>query len=138
MWVRSRWPGRPILVHGYSLGTGLALHVAARQKVDLLVLEAPHAGLCRLMTRAALVPACLLPFVQRWDTSGDASKVTAPVLVLHGDEDQVIPIGEGRRLFAALPDGLGRFIAIKGGRHETLPEFPEYRRAVEGFLAQAP
>lgn len=132
-WLAAQ--GRPVAVHGFSLGAALAVHVAARRAVAAVVLEAPFASACRMMARAALLPACLLP-VQRWDSLADAAAVRAPVLVVHGDADEVIPPAEGRRLFDALAEAgaPARFEAVPGGRHGDLPWSPAYRAAVAGFL----
>lgn len=133
--LAQRYKG-PIAVHGYSLGTGLALHVAANRDVDRVVLAAPYAKLCRLMARAAYVPACYLPFVQKWDSQDLASAITAPVLVQHGTQDALIPIAEGRRLAQAL-DAAGvavEFVTVEGGTHANLVTQPGYRARLDAFL----
>jgi pimeloyl-ACP methyl ester carboxylesterase len=83
--------GKPLVLHGYSLGTGLAVHVASSREVAQVVLEAPFDRLCALMARRSVLPACFMPGVQRWDTLADAPSVRAPVLILHGSEDVLIP-----------------------------------------------
>ncbi len=139
-WAAETWPGRPILVHGYSLGSGLAMHVAARRNVAALLLEAPYGSVCRIMTRRSWLPACLMPFVDRWQSVADVAAVSAPVLILHGDADRVIPLVDGRRLAEAFPAGTVRMIVLPGGQHADLPDFPAYREAVAWFLdgVQAP
>ena len=57
----------PVIVHGYSLGSSLALHVAAHRDVAGVVLDAPFARMCEQMGRTAALPACWLPVVQKWD-----------------------------------------------------------------------
>ena len=62
-----------------------------------------------------------------------------PVLLLHGDADDVVPIPHFERLLRVAAGG-GRHVeslVVRGGRHSWLYEFPEYRRAVAGFLAAA-
>lgn len=48
-WLAAQHDG-PIAVHGFSLGTGLALHVAASRTVEAVMLDAPYTTLCELMT----------------------------------------------------------------------------------------
>ena len=126
----------PIAVHGYSLGTGLALHVAANRDVGGVILAAPYAKLCRLMAQAAYAPACLLPFVQKWESVDLAASVGAPVLVQHGTDDQLIPITEGMRLVDAL-EAAGvdvRFSPVERGTHTNLMSRPGYVERINDFL----
>jgi uncharacterized protein len=50
------------------------------------------------------------------------AKVKAPVLVLHGDRDQVVPIASGEALYKLIT-APKRFVRIAGGEHETLSRF---------------
>ncbi len=137
-WLAAR-EGAPVLLHGFSLGSGLALHVAARREVAGVVLEAPFSRLCRLMARRALLPACLLP-VQRWDSLADVPAVTAPVVILHGEADTLIPIGEAERLAAAFAR-TGRpaeFVRLPGGGHADLPGFAAYADVIAGLPLRQP
>ena len=62
-----------------------------------------------------------------------------PVLLVHGDTDDVVPVAHLRRLLH-VATAAGRpveSLVIEGGRHSWLYEFPAYRRAVAAFLAQA-
>lgn len=125
-------PEGPVIVQGYSLGTGLALHVAALRDVDGVILSAPYDKLCRLMAKASYLPACLLP-VQSWKSARDAVNVTHPVLVLHGSEDQLIPIAEGMRLAERLPNY--HFERVEGAAHADMLNFPPYLDAIDTFIA---
>lgn len=131
-------PGK-VVVQGYSLGTGLALHVAARRDVDAVILSAPYAKLCRLMARASYLPACRLPGVQTWNSEKDAATAEKPTLVLHGTADALIPIEEGRRLFNVLKfDGhvLNRMVEIQGAGHNNLISFASYLQEIDSFVAR--
>jgi len=58
------------------------------------------------------------------------------VLVMHGDEDRVVPIGQGQALFEQIP-GPKRFFTIRGGDHnDAAPrDARAYWEAVDGFIA---
>lgn len=126
-----------VFVQGYSLGTGLALHVAARRQIDGLILSAPYAKLCRLMTRSSFLPACWLPGVQKWVSTRDARKSLNNTLVLHGSSDQLVPVQEGRRLFRNIESDnyiLEMMTEIKAAGHNDLMSFPIYLRSIDGFI----
>ncbi|SFS12982.1 alpha/beta hydrolase [Yoonia litorea] len=137
-WLADRHDG-PIAVHGYSMGTGLALHVAARRDVAAVLLDAPYVRMCELMTRASWLPACYMPFVQKWDNAKDVPQISAPVLIQHGSEDQLIPQEHGARL-AALMEGEGGgvlFQPVAGASHNNLAGQAGYRARIEAFLTRA-
>ncbi len=123
--------GKPLIVQGFSLGTGLAVPVAAQRDVARVVLTAPFDRLCRLMTDRSLLPACVLPFVQRWDTREATASIRAPVLVLHGAEDQLIPPRYSAS-FAVFPFVERALIA--GAGHNDIGAFPDYDAAISQFL----
>jgi len=124
-------PDGPVIIQGYSLGTGIALHVAARHQVRAVVLSAPYDRLCRLMARASYLPACLLP-VQRWVSAKDAPNVQAPVLAQHGTADTLIPIAEGEKLAARLPNH--QFRRVEGAGHNDLFSHPNYLTVMDAFI----
>ena len=66
----------------------------------------------------------------RIDVSDLLDRVRCPVLVVHAEDDQVIPFESGRRMAAALPDA--RFVALDGHNHVLLEEEPAWER----FLAE--
>lgn len=137
-WLAGQHSG-PIAVHGYSLGTGLALHVAAQRDVSAVILDAPYTSLCRLMTRAAYLPACYLPFVQKWNSGADVPAVTAPVLIQHGTADQLIPIAHGARLAEMLrAHGVEvTFTEIENATHNNLAGQTGYQDRIDAFVARA-
>jgi fermentation-respiration switch protein FrsA (DUF1100 family) len=61
-------------------------------------------------------------------------KVKAPILILHGDRDNVIPIASGERLYAMAPEPK-QFVRLAGGNHEDLDRFGAMQ-AARDFLAK--
>ncbi len=138
-WLVTRHEG-PIVVHGYSMGTGLALHVAAARPVTAIILDAPYVRMCELMTKASWLPACWMPGVQRWNSRAYLPEIDAPVLIQHGEADQLIPISNGTRL-AELMRGQGiavSFAAFPDGTHNNLAGQPGYAAQIDRFLAGLP
>ena len=134
-WTATEWPGHPIVLWGESLGTGVAVGVAAARPVAAVVLDSPYTSIAEL---AALsypwVPTRALirhPF----DTMALLPKVFAPVMVVHGEADTVVPQAMGRRIIATLPNP-GPGVFLPGVGHTALTSEPGHvgRDAVDSFL----
>jgi fermentation-respiration switch protein FrsA (DUF1100 family) len=111
-------PNRLVL-YGESLGSGVAVALAAEHQVAAVILEAPP-------TSVAEVAQCHYPFVpasrmvlDRFDLVARIGRIRAPILVLHGERDRVVPIRYGRALFAAAPEPKEGWFAPEAG-HEDL------------------
>ena len=111
---------RPPVIYGTSLGAAIAVQVAARRPASALILETPFARLCDVAEhRFPVVPACILLPDEHWDSLSAVKDVTAPILILHGDADRVIPLSQGVRLFKAANEPRN-LITYPGGRHNDL------------------
>ena len=90
-----------IVLWGESLGSGVAVHLATTRDVAALVLEAPFTSVTACAQRRyPFVPAAFL-LHDHFDSMSRIGRVTAPLLVLHGERDRVVPIRHGRALLAA-------------------------------------
>src|SRR5205823_2338318 len=111
-----------IVLYGESLGSAVAVHVAAANPVGALVLENPF-------TSAAAVAQYHYPYVpaswliwDRYDSLSRIGRVTAPILVLQGSLDPVVPARFGRALHDAAPEPKQLWVAPAAG-HEDLARF---------------
>jgi fermentation-respiration switch protein FrsA (DUF1100 family) len=117
----ARYPGR-IVAWGESLGTGVAIALAAEKPISRLILESPYTSTADVAAAQYwFLPARLL-MKDQFRSDLRIAHVTAPVLIMHGDADRVIPIGYGQRLFALIP-GKKRMVRFPGGGHNDLDEF---------------
>jgi uncharacterized protein len=93
-----------VFVYGESLGTGVATQVAVAREVGGLILDAPFTS----MTDMARVHHPYLParwfLIDRYETRRHIANLKAPLLVLHGEADEVIPVSQGRAVFDAARD----------------------------------
>lgn len=115
-------PG-PVVVYGESLGTGVAVQLAADMGDGLagLVLESPYTSI--LDVGRAQYPRLadwlyLLP--NPWPSIDRIGAVATPLLILHGAEDQVVPTDMGRALFAAAGSDTKRLIVVEGAGHNDV------------------
>src|SRR6516225_483760 len=114
-------PSRLVL-YGESLGSGVAVELAAHHQVAALILEAPP-------TSVAEVAQCHFPYVpaarlvtDRFDSLSRIGKVRAPILLLHGERDRVVPVRFGRALFDAAPEPKEGWFTPDAG-HEDLARY---------------
>jgi uncharacterized protein len=117
----TRVPADRIVAWGHSLGTGLAVNLAAERKLKALILEAPYTSVVDIAAmRYPFVPIRLL-LKDQFRSDLRIGQVTAPVLVLHGELDDIIPIQYGRRLYE-LAHSPKRFVSFPQGGHLDLDD----------------
>jgi fermentation-respiration switch protein FrsA (DUF1100 family) len=130
--VRAR-TDEPVGLYGHSLGAAVAVNLAAERDVYALVLESPFDSLLAVAGHNyPWVPAKerLLRYHFRSDLT--ISDVEAPILMIHGAEDQIVPVEHGRRL--ADLAGLGaEFTEIPRAGHNDLTHFGSIEMAVDFF-----
>jgi fermentation-respiration switch protein FrsA (DUF1100 family) len=130
----ARYPAARIVVWGESLGTGVAVALAAERPVGGLVLEAPFTSTADLaVLRYPLLPVRWL-MKDQFHSDQRIRSVKAPLLVLHGGRDVVVPIRFGEQLFG-LAHEPKRFVRFPDGGHEDLDRFGALD-TVKAFLAE--
>ena len=108
-----------IALYGESLGSAVAVQMAVEHRFDGLILEAPLSSLADVAaTHYPFVPVRAL-LKDRYDSASKIASVAAPVLILHGLKDRVVPFRYGEKLYAAAAEPK-RLIAFPEGGHENL------------------
>jgi pimeloyl-ACP methyl ester carboxylesterase len=126
-------PARRLLIYGRSVGSGSAVELATRYPVAGLILEGAFTSAFRVV-----LPFPLLPF-DKFTNLDKMPKVQCPVLVMHGQVDDIIPIHHGQKLYAAAPEpklalwveGVGHndFTWVAGDRRRTI--LAEFQKIIE-------
>lgn len=118
----KRYPADRIVLWGESLGSGVAIALAAERKVARIVLEAPF--LSAVDVAAGVYPYLPVRWLMKDQFRSDLriANVTAPVLILHGDRDAVVPIASGQLLYKLIT-APKRFVRVAGAGHEDLGYF---------------
>jgi len=122
-----------IVLHGLSLGTGVAAKLAGEVPAMALILEAPYTAVADVAAeRYPWLPVRYL----MWDqflTRERISAIKMPLLIAHGTRDTVVPYAQGARLFQLAPEPkvLAR---MEGSDHSTLTRDGLYEKHIWPFL----
>lgn len=136
-WLKARgWGEDRIILVGESLGTAAAVELASRRKCAGAVLEAPLPS--ARMVAARILPVLGPALVWGFDSMGRIGRVRAPLLFIHGEEDEVIAYDLGLRLYRAAPEPKELW-TVKGGHHNDLHELnpAAYRERLKAFMMAA-
>jgi fermentation-respiration switch protein FrsA (DUF1100 family) len=110
---------KDIILYGESIGTGVAAHLAAELPAGGLVLEAPFTSAVEVGARAyPFLPVSLL-LKDRYETRNCIGRVRMPLLILHGEQDNTIPVAMARELFR-LANEPKRLATFPAGGHSDL------------------
>jgi uncharacterized protein len=111
-----------IALWGESLGSGIAVYLAARHDVAAVVLEAPFTSVAAAAQHHYPFAPAGLMVRDRFDSLSRIAAVRAPLLVLHGERDRIVPVQMGRALLAAATAPNEGWFSPEAG-HENLAQF---------------
>jgi fermentation-respiration switch protein FrsA (DUF1100 family) len=134
---RAIAPSR-IIAFGGSLGTAVAVDLAAKQEVGGVVLEAPFASAKAVARRVyPFLPGLGLIAGSKFDTAAKLAKVHRPILVIHCARDPVLPFALGEEVYRLAREPKF-FLRIEGACHEEASQVApaEYRAKLGAFLDQ--
>jgi fermentation-respiration switch protein FrsA (DUF1100 family) len=129
-WLRGR--GEAIVLVGESLGTGVAVQLAAQVPVAAVALDAPYSATVEVAQgRFPFLPVAAL-MKDQFRSNDHIAAIQAPLLTQHGQSDMVIPFRYGERLFAAAVEPK-TMIALPGRGHEMIFEADTWARELDFF-----
>ena len=135
--VRARYADAeqpPVVVFGSSLGGAVAAQLALDKPVRGLVVDSSFTSIRDMGERLYPWLPVRLVCRYRYDTLAKIPRLSAPLLVAHSREDDLVPYEMGQRLFAAAPEPK-QFVAFEGGHDESgWTRSPDYARALAAFL----
>jgi uncharacterized protein len=131
----ARYSADKIVAWGFSLGTGVAVAVAAEQPVAKLILEAPYSSIADVAALVFPIYPVRLVIKDPFRSDLRIPRVKVPLLIMHGARDRTIPIAFGERLFA-LAHEPKQFVRLPEGGHADLDNYGAMATA-RRFIASA-
>jgi uncharacterized protein len=117
----GRYPTQQLVLWGESLGAGVAIALAAERPVGRMILEAPFTSAAALGARLYWYLPVALLMKDQFRSDLRIGKVTAPVMIMHGVHDRVVPYAMGEQLFE-LANKPKHFVRFLDGGHEDLDD----------------
>ena len=126
-------PTGTVVAHGRSLGGAVLVDLAARERLAALVIESSFVSAFRVVTRAPFLP------FDRFRSLDKLPAVDSPVLVIHGEQDDIVPLWHGHHIYDALPSHRRTALWVAGAGHNDLPWVagPGYWTTLSRFMASA-
>lgn len=123
--------GSDVVLMGLSVGSGPAVQLAVESQVRALILVSPLASLPAAAAAAYPWLPARLVLRDRYDNLAKLPRVGAPILILHGDADELIPLAHAEQLAHANPRA--EIVALPGRGHNMAAD-PEVQRLQLEFL----
>lgn len=114
-----------IILYGESLGSGVAVQTAVEKSCAGLILDAPYTSLVDLARQHYPILPARLFMTDRYETDRYIGRVRCPLLVVHGEADDVIPVEMGRAIHAAA-GGPKQIVVLSGAGHSDHHLFGSY------------
>ncbi len=127
-----------IAVVGRSLGSAVAVHLAAHRPVDRLVLVTPFDSIEAVAARHyPLVPVGLL-LQDKYRSAATAPRIGAPTLLIAAERDEVIPRANTDALLASFRPEVASLVVLPVEGHNAVESSPRYLPLLQGFLGPDP
>ena len=136
-WLAKSYPEDKIVLYGRSWGSGIAARIASWNKPKLLILDSPYFSFYYNINRYLFFTP--LKLILKYDIRTDQylKITTCPVHIIHGTKDRLISFSQSEKLRALYPDKV-TLHKITNGRHNNLPEFPEFFEILYNILYVKP
>lgn len=122
-----------IAAHGHSLGAAIAAGLAVRKPVKALVMVSAFRSLPAMIGRYWVPPMLAR---ERFDNMAAVSAYQGPILLVHGERDEIVPVGHARRLAVAAGENAS-LIAYSGVDHDVPWDWRVFGRDLTDFYAAA-
>lgn len=122
-----------IVIYGRSIGTGVASYLAAHQPCQQLILETPYYSIDAIAKHYAPIFPVKSLMHYRFPVNAYLKQVKAPITILHGTRDEIIPYRQAQQL--ATIDGVA-LVTISKGKHNNLSSYPLFQQTINRLLTR--
>ena len=124
-WLVKRVPASDIVIHGFSLGSGVATRLATERSARALILEAPYTSTADVAAVTAPWAPVRWLMLDQYRSKDRIAQVRMPLLIVHGDADSAVPFAQGQALFTQARSPKV-FVRMIGSDHNTLTRDGSY------------
>jgi len=135
-WLTKQYKEEEIIIYGRSLGSGIATRIASWNNPRMLILDSPYYSFYHHIRRYAFILPLKIILRYQIRTDQFIKKVEAPIHIIHGNKDRLIPLKNSLSLKKLRQDDI-KITVIHGGGHNNLPSFPEYHEFIYKRLNEA-
>lgn len=134
-YLNERFPEDQIIIYGRSIGTGLAVKAASLNNPGFVVLEAPFYRFMDVIRYHSRLFYFDFLLRYRFRSYRYIRQIDCPILMFHGNEDEIIPLKSAQKLDNHANDN-STLIILEGGNHGNLSEFETYWNQLRTRLNQ--
>jgi uncharacterized protein len=131
--AKQKLGAQRIVLFGRSLGSGVAVQLAASRPVSGVILVAPFDSLTNVARHHYPYLPVRWMLRHRFESVERAPLIDAPLLCLAAEHDEIIPIVHAKRLFEAWK-GTKRWVALRGAGHNSTDDAPEFWERIKDLL----
>lgn len=132
-WSQVNIKHERLIMYGRSLGSAVASNLATAVTPSLLILETPFDELKGVVYEPVKPLLYLFPLHSKFSNKAFLPKVKCRKIIIHGTNDQVVPLASALRLKPLLEEG-DQFVIIEGGSHRNLRDFEEFHKVLTEVL----
>ena len=123
--------GENIILYGESLGTGVAVQMATEYEVKAVILESPFTSTADVAKRKYFMYPVDFVMLDQYRSEDKINDVDEPLLIIHGDADDIVPYVFGQRLFDAADKDNKYFYTVQGHGHQNSFTVDAYAKMLE-------
>jgi pimeloyl-ACP methyl ester carboxylesterase len=130
--LKTHYNEKDIIIIGYSIGTGLAAHLASTNNPKMLILQAPYFNLPDLAHKyIKIIPSFLIRY--KFKTNEYITKIKCPIIIFHGDQDEIIYTESSYKLKELFKQG-DRLIILDGQKHNGMNDNEQFKEELKNIL----